>query len=181
MKDTFQKTYSQLKHCSHIPNQYYGHILTLAGMVFNNETDKEIEEDLRQMSITYDSISNSPLGKIKEIVHEIVFWTKPETANRIPDIEHLIREHRNAPLEQINTLIANLTQLYGINSQTNNNATERVKIVADFSNLLNELQQVLKTSKIETVNNFNIPKILGFITMKGIEKGYISENELEKE
>jgi len=177
MKNTFQGIYKSLKHCSHVPDQYYGHILTLAGMVYNNETDKEIEHDLKQLSLTYDNISNSTLGRIKEIVHEIVFWTKPDRENRLPDIEHLIREHRNAPLEQINTLIVNLTQLYSINNTTNNTASERVKIVADFTSLINELQQLLKNIKSETTNDFNISKILGFITLKGIEKGFITENE----
>jgi hypothetical protein len=180
MKTSFQKEFEQLRSCSHVPNQYYGHLLNLAGMVYDYETDKDIEEDLKFLSITYDSISNSTLGKIKEIVHEIVFWTKQERNNRLPDIEHLLREHRNATLAEINTFVSNLTQLYGANEGQNNQANDNVKIVADFTKLLDKLQTLINEVKPEKVYKFNIAKIVGFITSKGIEKGYLTIMETDE-
>jgi hypothetical protein len=148
-------------------------LLNLAGKVFNSGTDKDIEADLKNLSKAYDSISNSTIGKIKEIVHEIVFWTKQEKQHRLPDVEHFLHEHRNANLNEINTFISNLTQLYTANAELNNLNSEKVKIIADFTKLLDKLQSLLDESIPETTTEFNIAKIVGFITTKGIEKGYI--------
>lgn len=180
MKTNFQKEFEQLRDCSHIPKEYYGHLLNLAGMVYDNETDKDIEEDLKSLSITYDNISNSTLSKIKEIVHEIVFWTKQERNNRLPDIEHLLREHRNATLAEINTFIANLTELYRTNNEQGNQVNEKVKIVADFTKLLDKLQTLIDEVEQEKINEFNLAKIVGFITSKGIEKGYLTMIESDE-
>lgn len=43
MKQEFKDIYSKLSYCSHIPDQYYGHLITLSGMVFNVEKEKIIE------------------------------------------------------------------------------------------------------------------------------------------
>jgi hypothetical protein len=181
MKETFKDTFKQLRHCSHIPNQYYGHLLTLAGIVYSNETDKEIEHDLKQLSLTYDNMQNSTLVRIKEIVHDIVFWTKSDKNNCLPDIEHLLREYRNAPIEQVNTFIANVVQLYSNNNNQNTATNESVKITVDFTRLIDKLQSLLNDLEPEPTKDFNIAKILGFITTKGIEKGYIMENDKSDE
>jgi len=177
MKKKFNNIYSELEHCSHIPNQYYGHILTLSGMVYNHRTDSDMEIELKQLSMVYDSIDNSTLGKIKTIVHEIVFWTKSERNNRLPDIEHLIFQHRDANLEQINTLILNLAQL-NKQSQIENNRQE--KIVADFTPLIIQLEKLIK--ELKPMDNFelNLPKIIGWLTQKGFELGYLSKCNDEK-
>lgn len=179
MKSVFKKEFEQLRHCSHVPNQYYSHLLNLAGMVFNPETDKEIEEDLKNLSITYNNISNSTIGQIKDIVNEIVFWTKQEKNNRVPDIEHLLREYRNAPLAEINTFVSNLTQLYKANGEQNNQTNEKVKIIADFTKLIDKLQSLIDIVEPNKTNEFNLAKIIGFITKRGIEKGYINEDETD--
>ena len=179
MKRVFQKEFEQLRHCSHIPNQYYSHLLNLAGMVFIAKTDKEIEEDLKNLSITYNNISNSTIGQIKDIVHEIVFWTKQERNIRVPDLEHLLREYRNAPLAEINTFVSNLTQLYGTNGEQNNPANEKVKIIADFTKLIDKLQSLIDLVEPKKTNEFNLAKIIGFITTKGIEKGYINQDDTQ--
>lgn len=178
MKKQFQEIYSSLKHCSHIPNQYYGHLITLSGMVFNAKTDKEIENDLKQLSLAYDCIDNSTLGKIKGIVHEIVFWTKPERNNRIPDIAHLLHDHRNATLDQINTLISNLAQL---NNQGNFTNDRQERIVADFTPLIRQLEQLLKELKPVENYDLNLPKIIGWLTQKGITLGFLKIVEIQKE
>lgn len=178
MKQEFKDIYSKLSYCSHIPDQYYGHLITLSGMVFNVETDNIIEQDLKHLSIAYDEIHNSTLGKIKGIVHEIVFWTKPERNNRIPDIDHLLHQHRNATIEEINTLIANIAQLNNNNGNVENNGQER--IVADFTPLIRQLEQLMKELKPTTNYKLNLPKIIGWLTQKGIELGYLTSNEIEK-
>lgn len=177
MKKEFIDIYSKLKHCSHIPDQYYGHLITLSGMVFNVKTDSNIEQDLKHLSIAYDEIHNSTLGKIKGIVHEIVFWTKPERGNRIPNIEHLLHQHRNATLDEINTLIANITQLNNNNGNLENNRQER--IVADFTPLIRQLEQLMKELKPSTNYELNLPKIIGWLTQKGVELGYFTDNEMK--
>lgn len=173
MKKEFRDIYSKLNYCSHIPDQYYGHLITLSGMVFNAATDSIIEQDLKHLSIAYDEIHNSTLGKIKGIVHEIVFWTKPERSNRIPDIEHLLHQHRNATLDEINTLIVNIAQL------NNNNVEDKrqERIVADFTPLIRQLEQLMKELKPSTKYELNLPKIIGWLTQKGVELGYFTNNE----
>lgn len=178
MKKQFKDIYSQLKHCSHIPDQYYGHIITLAGMVYNPETDKEFENDLKQISLAYDAIHNSTLGKIKGIVHEIVFWTKPERNNRLPDIDHLIHQHRNATIDQINTLIANIAQL---NNQENTGDNRRDRIVADFTPLIRQLERLMNELKPLDNYDFNLPKIIGWLTQKGLALGYLKEENLTED
>lgn len=172
MKETFNDIYNKLGHCSHIPEQYYGHILTLAGMVYENAPDNETDNDLKQLSKAYAAMNNSTLGKIQKIVHEIVFWTKPERENRVPDVEHFLHDHRNANIDQINSLIANLAQLYG-NKNPAANETEPVRIVADFGPLLLALQQLAEDIQPSENYEFNIPRIIGWITKKGIEKGIL--------
>lgn len=173
MKKEFRDIYSNLKHCS--PNQYYGHLVTLSGMVYNAETDKSIENDLKQLSMAYDAIHNSTLGKIKGIVHEIVFWTKPERNNRIPDIDHLLHEHRNATLDQINALIANITQL---NNQGNCDNNRQERITADFSPLIRQLEQLMKELNPTESYELNLPKIIGWLTQKAITLGYLNAVEV---
>lgn len=174
MKKQFQEIYSSLKHCSHIPNQYYGHLITLSGMVYNPETDSEFENDLKQLSLAYDAIDNSTLGKIKGIVHEIVFWTKPEKNNRLPDIDHLLHQHRNATLDEINMLIANIAQL---NNQGNNNNDRQERIVADFTPLIRQLELLMKELKPTENYNLNLPKIIGWLTNKGIALGFLTTDD----
>lgn len=176
MKNTFKDIFKKLNHCSHIPNQYYGHIMTLAGMVYDSEPDNEISNDLKQLSMAYESMENSTLGQINKIVHEIVFWTKPERENRVPNVEHLLHDHRNASIDQINVLVANLAQLYG-NRDPVANEDGRARIVADFSPLLCALQRL--TEQVQPTENyeFNLPRIIGWITKKGMEKGYFDETE----
>ena len=174
MKKNFTDIFSQLKYCSHIPDQYYGHLITLSGMVYNPKTDQDMENELKQLSTAYDSIHNSTLGKIRAIVHEIVFWTKPERNNRIPDIEHLIHQHRDANLDQINTLITNLAQL---NNQGNVENVRQERIVADFTPLVRQLEQLMKEIKPTDNYELNLPKIIGWITQKGIEFGYLNTKD----
>lgn len=171
MKKEFASIFSRLNHCSHIPDQYYGHLITLSGMVYDEKTDKFIEDELKQLSMAYDEIHNSTLGKIKDIVHEIVFWTKPEKNNRIADIEHLIHQHRNANLDQINTLIVNLAQL---NNQDNNDNIRQERIVADFTPLIRQLEQLMRDLKPTSNYELNLPKIIGWITQKGIGLGFFN-------
>lgn len=178
MKNQFKDIYSKLKHCSHIPDQYYGHIITLAGMVYNPETDKEFDNDLKQISLAYDAIHNSTLGKIKGIVHEIVFWTKPERNNRLPDIDHLIHQHRNATIDQINTLIANIAQL---NNQENTGDNRQDRIVADFTPLIRQLERLLNELKPLDNYDFNLPKIIGWLTQKGLALAYLKEENLTED
>ena len=178
MKKQFKDIYSKLKHCSHIPDQYYGHIITLAGMVYNPETDKEFENDLKQISLAYDAIHNSTLGKIKGIVHEIVFWTKPERNNRLPDIDHLIHQHRNATIDQINTLIANIAQL---NNQENTGDKRQDRIVADFTPLIRQLERLMNELKSLDNYDLNLPKIIGWLTQKGLALGYLKEENLTED
>ncbi len=180
MKNTFQDIYRRLGSCSHIPDQYYGAILTLAGMVYDNKVDKNIEQELKSLSIAYDKINNSTLGIIKEIVHDIVFWAGREQNNKFPDIEHLLREYRDAPTKEVNTFISNLIQLYAVNNEQNNQTRENVKITADFTSLINKLQHLIEKIEPTEVNEFNIPKIIGFITTRAIEKGFITESEMNE-
>lgn len=172
MKKQFIDIYSKLQYCSHIPDQYYGHILTLSGMVYNPETDRELENDLKQLTLAYDAIHNSTLEKIKSIVHEIVFWTKPKRNNRLPDIDHLLYQHRNATIDQINTLIVNIAQL---NNQGNIENNRQVRIAADFTPLIRQLEQLMKELKPLDSYDFNLPKIIGWLTQKGLSLRYLKE------
>ena len=141
MKKIFIDIYDQLKYSSRSPEEYYGHLITLSGMVYNAETDKAMENELKQLSIAYDNIHNSTLAKIKAIVHDIVFWTN----NSIPDIEHQnVRQNR---------------------------------IVADFSPLIIQLGQLMKELKQTENYELNLPKIIGWLTQKGIELGYLNAKE----
>lgn len=176
MKETFKDIFKKLKHCSHIPDQYYGHIMTLAGMVYDDSPDAEIEKDLKNLSKAYESMKNSTLGQIKDIVHEIVFWTKQERESRVPDVEHLLHDHRNASIDQINSVIANLAQLYG-NRNPAVDENRPVRIVADFSPLLAALQQLTERIQPTEIYEFNLPRIIGWIAKKGIEKGFLDETE----
>ena len=176
MKKTFKDIFKKLSGCSHVPDQYYGHIMTLAGMVYDNAPDNEIDYDLKQLSKAYESMQNSTLAQIKNIVHEIVFWTKPERENRTPDVEHLLRDHRNATIDQINALVANLAQLYG-NRNPAANENGQARILADFSPLLTALQRLTEEIQLTEIYDFNLPKIIGWITKKGIEKGFLDETE----
>lgn len=172
MKKQFIDIYSKLQYCSHIPDQYYWHILTLSGMVYNPETDRELENDLKQLTLAYDAIHNSTLEKIKSIVHEIVFWTKPKRNNRLPDIDHLLYQHRNATIDQINTLIVNIAQL---NNQGNIENNRQVRIAADFTPLIRQLEQLMKELKPLDSYDFNLPKIIGWLTQKGLSLRYLKE------
>jgi hypothetical protein len=168
MKAQFASIFSNLSHCSHIPHQYYGHLITLSGMVYDEKTDKFIEDELKQLSMAYQGVHN--LDKIKEIIHETVFWTKPEKNNRMPDIEHLIRQHQNANLDQINTLIVNLAQLY--NHDNNEDDIRQQRTVVDFTPLIKQLEKL----DLKPISNyeFNLPKIIGWITQKGIGLGFLN-------
>lgn len=176
MKETFKDIFEKLEHCSHIPEQYYGYIMTLAGMVYDDSPDVEIDNDLKNLSMAYESMENSTLGKIQKIVHEIVFWTKQKSESHIPDVEHLLHDYRNASIDQINSLIANLAQLYG-NRSLAVDENRPIHIVADFTPLLAALQQLTERIQPTKIYEFNLPRIIGWITNKGMEKGFLDETE----
>lgn len=175
MKKDFKKIYSNLRYVSNRPEEYYGHLITLSGMVFNAETDEAIENDLKQLSLAYESLHSSTIGKVKEIVHEIVFWTKSERNNRLPDIDHLLHQHRNATLDEVNALLVNIAQL---NNQGDVEAQPQQRIVADFTPLIRQLEELLKDLEPIKTQDVNLPKIIGWFTQKALRLGYL-ENEAE--
>jgi uncharacterized protein YeeX (DUF496 family) len=61
------------------------------------------------------------------------------------------------------------------NSQDNN-----ARIVADFTKLIDKLQTLIDNIKVEKTYEFNIAKIVSFITTKGIEKGLLNLEEIDE-
>lgn len=179
MKEQFGEIYSQLERCSHLPNQYYGHLITLSGMVYKADADAAaIEKDLKQLSLAYESLHNSTLAKIKEIVHEIVFWTKNERNNRLPDIDHILHQHRNATIDQVNALLANAAQLTNEGNVVND---RQERIVADFTPLVRQLEQLMKDAKPIETHDLNLPKIIGWLTQKAFDLGYLDSDTKSSE
>jgi hypothetical protein len=180
MKSTFENALKGLKDISHVPEQYYGQIITLAGLVYDKTVDFEMDNDLKQLSMAYESMQNSTLGKIEKIVHEIVFWTNDKPgANRrrdIPDVEELLQEYRGANINQINEMLEAIALIYSHKNQAVNE-NGHAHITADFGPLLAALQRLTEDLQPPERFSFNLPRIIGWIYDRGIEKGFLNKTK----
>lgn len=129
-----------------IPLKYFGKLQTLSGLVYEEENDKHMEEELKLLSDYIQHLSN--LDELKEHIGKLV-------SNGMDN-----RSMFNAGFDRHNENFQNLEQVTIHFPQTVNfpemNQTVSEKLIAMVSENFNNIKTY----------NFNVPRIIGWLKTK---------------